>query len=63
MTQTRSCATNSGAENHRDVPITISTAPGNPFFGGGTDNIAFLWGNAAASEAPIRPARTPKQQG
>lgn len=29
--------------------ITISTAPASPLFGGGTDNIAFLLGNPAAS--------------
>ncbi len=30
--------------------INVSTKPGSPLFGGGTDNIAFLLGNAAASE-------------
>lgn len=30
------------------IVITISTAPSKPLFGGGTDNIAFLWGDAAA---------------
>lgn len=29
--------------------LTISTAPASPLFGGGTDNIAFLLGNPAAS--------------
>jgi hypothetical protein len=28
--------------------IAISTAPSRPLFGGGADNIAFLWGDAAA---------------
>ena len=28
--------------------ISISTSPSLPLFGGGTDNIAFLWGDAAA---------------
>jgi hypothetical protein len=28
--------------------ISIATAPALPLFGGGTDNIAFLWGDAAA---------------
>jgi hypothetical protein len=30
------------------IPITITTDPTNPLFGGGTDNIAFLWGDRAA---------------
>jgi len=30
--------------------INISTAPAPPFFGGGTDNIAFLLGQAAATQ-------------
>jgi hypothetical protein len=30
------------------IGISISTAPALPLFGGGTDNIAFLWGDAAA---------------
>jgi hypothetical protein len=30
------------------IAISIFTAPVAPLFGGGTDNIAFLWGNAAA---------------
>jgi hypothetical protein len=30
------------------ITISIDTAPGLPLFGGGTDNIAFLWGDAAA---------------
>ncbi|HTX46678.1 MAG TPA: heme-binding protein [Solirubrobacteraceae bacterium] len=30
------------------ITITIFTAPASPLFGGGTDNIAFLWGNAGA---------------
>lgn len=32
--------------------ISISTAPSGPLFGGGTDNIAFLWGDAAAVTSP-----------
>ncbi len=32
--------------------ISISTAPALPLFGGGTDNIAFLWGDAAAVTNP-----------
>jgi hypothetical protein len=30
------------------IPITITTDPKAPLFGGGTDNIAFLWGKAGA---------------
>ena len=30
------------------ITITIDTAPSLPLFSGGTDNIAFLWGDAAA---------------
>jgi hypothetical protein len=30
------------------IALAITTAPGAPLFGGGTDNIAFLWGDAAA---------------
>jgi hypothetical protein len=37
--------------------IAISTSPAAPLFGGGTDNIAFLWGNAGAVTSP-----TPSQQ-
>jgi hypothetical protein len=32
--------------------ITISTSPALPLFGGGTDNIAFLWGDAPAVTSP-----------
>jgi hypothetical protein len=32
--------------------ITISTSPAAPLFGGGTDNIAFLWGDAPAVTSP-----------
>ncbi|HWF71917.1 MAG TPA: heme-binding protein [Solirubrobacteraceae bacterium] len=32
--------------------ITISTGPSLPLFGGGTDNIAFLWGDAGAVHSP-----------
>lgn len=32
--------------------ISISTSPALPLFGGGTDNIAFLWGDAAAVTSP-----------
>lgn len=34
------------------IAISISTAPSSPLFGGGTDNIAFLWGDAAAVTSP-----------
>jgi hypothetical protein len=30
------------------IALSISTTPAAPLFGGGTDNIAFLWGDAAA---------------
>jgi len=32
------------------ITIQISTSPGSPLFGGGTDNIAFLLGNPAATQ-------------
>jgi hypothetical protein len=37
-----------GLDITETIPITITTAPKGPLFGGGTDNIAFLWGDAAA---------------
>lgn len=37
-----------GLEITQTLPITITTDPKQPLFGGGTDNIAFLWGDAAA---------------
>ena len=37
------------------TPISIATNPSPPLFGGGTDNIAFLLGNAAASARTRRP--------
>ena len=37
-----------GLDITQTIAISISTAPGKPLFGGGTDNIAFLWGNAGA---------------
>ncbi len=38
----------SGLHITETTVIAISTSPSAPLFGGGTDNIAFLWGNAAA---------------
>jgi hypothetical protein len=38
-----------GQKITRTILISISTSPSTPLFGGGTDNIAFLLGNAAAS--------------
>ena len=40
-------------DHHLTTTIVISTSPAAPLFGGGTDNIAFLLGNPAAS-APER---------
>jgi hypothetical protein len=37
-----------GLDVKQTIPITITTDPKHPLFGGGTDNIAFLWGDAAA---------------
>lgn len=34
------------------IRLSISTAPSLPLFGGGADNIAFLWGDAAAVTSP-----------
>jgi hypothetical protein len=39
---------NAGLHITKTTAISISTAPSLPLFGGGTDNIAFLWGDAAA---------------
>jgi hypothetical protein len=41
-------AANHGLTVLHTIAISISTAPSAPLFGGGTDNIAFLWGDAAA---------------
>lgn len=41
-------AANHGLTVLETIGISISTAPAPPLFGGGTDNIAFLWGDAAA---------------
>ena len=40
--------------------ISISTAPAAPLFGGGTDNIAFLLGDAGALINPNPRAERPK---
>ncbi len=37
-----------GLDVTQTIPITITTDPNHPLFGGGTDNIAFLWGDPAA---------------
>jgi hypothetical protein len=37
-----------GLDITHTITINISTEPASPLFGGGTDNIAFLWGDAAA---------------
>jgi hypothetical protein len=37
-----------GLDIVRTIPITITTDPTSPLFGGGTHNIAFLWGDEAA---------------
>jgi hypothetical protein len=37
--------------------ISISTAPGTPLFGGGTDNVAFLLGDPAAIVNPVGPGQ------
>jgi hypothetical protein len=42
----------SGLHITKTTVIAISTAPSSPLFGGGTDNIAFLWGDAAAVTSP-----------
>jgi hypothetical protein len=41
-----------GVEILETTAISISTSPAEPLFGGGTDNIAFLWGDAAAVRSP-----------
>jgi hypothetical protein len=41
-----------GLDIRDTTKITISTAPAAPLFGGGTDNIAFLWGDKAAVTSP-----------
>jgi hypothetical protein len=42
----------SGLHITETTVIPISTAPSLPLFGGGTDNVAFLWGDAAAVTSP-----------
>jgi hypothetical protein len=42
----------SGLHITKTTVIAISTSPALPLFGGGTDNIAFLWGDAAAVTSP-----------
>ncbi len=42
----------SGLHITETTVIQISTSPALPLFGGGTDNIAFLWGDAAAVSSP-----------
>jgi hypothetical protein len=46
---------NSGLKIVSTTQISISTAPTAPLFGGGTDNIAFLLGSAAAQNNPQTP--------
>jgi hypothetical protein len=41
-----------GLDITETITISVSTAPSLPLFGGGSDNIAFLWGNAGAVTAP-----------
>ena len=45
----------SGQRITETTVISISTNPNSPLFGGGTDNIAFLLGNASALTAPQNP--------
>jgi hypothetical protein len=40
-----------GLQVTHTTAISIATAPALPLFGGGTDNIAFLWGDAAAVQS------------
>ena len=42
----------SGLQITKTTVIAIATSPSLPLFGGGTDNIAFLWGDAAAVTSP-----------
>ncbi len=42
----------SGLRITQTTAISISTSPSTPLFGGGTDNIAFLWGDAGAVSSP-----------
>lgn len=37
-----------GLDITHTITINVATEPASPLFGGGTDNIAFLWGDAAA---------------
>ena len=46
---------NNGLDIVSTTQISISTAPTQPLFGGGTDNIAFLLGSAAAQNNPQAP--------
>lgn len=41
-----------GLDITNTIFISVSTEPSLPLFGGGTDNIAFLWGDAAAVTSP-----------
>jgi hypothetical protein len=41
-----------GLDITQTITIAISTDPSLPLFGGGADNIAFLWGDAAAVQSP-----------
>ena len=51
------------AEDHLDRdPISITTNPARPLFGGGAENIAFLMGTAAACESR-RPSPTRRRSG
>ena len=43
--------------------ILVSTNPASPLFGGGTDNIAFLLGNAAGRPRTRTPSRCPRCSG
>jgi hypothetical protein len=40
-----------GLDITHTITIIIATDPASPLFGGGTDNIAFLWGNAGAVQS------------
>jgi len=41
-----------GLDILQTIAISIATDPSHPLFGGGSDNIAFLWGDAAAVHSP-----------
>ena len=41
-----------GLDIKQTIRIAITTSPKPPLFGGGTDNIAFLWGDAPAVTSP-----------